>query len=1365
MGTPIAGRTDEALDGVVGFFVNTLVVRTDVSGDPSFVEVLRRVRETVLGAYAHQDVPFERLVEELAPVRSAGRHPLFQVMLSVENTPEAVLVIPGVEVAAVPLDEVAAIPAKFDLSFEFTETRGRLIYATDLFDVGDVEELAERFVRLLTTLVENPDASVGAVEVLDGVGRELVPRTANDTALVVPAERFVAGSALPAPGFVSGGAYRAPETAREVLVCQVFAEVLGVDRVGVDDDFFTLGGHSLLAVTLVQQLRDHGLAVDVRSVFLAPTPAGLARTFGNAMQEIVVPPRRTGEAFVPDTFPLADLTQEEIDLIAGRIPGGAANIVDIYPLAPLQEGIFFHHLMSRETGSADVYVLPIRLGFDSRERLDVFLAALQQVVDRHEILRTAIVWEGLREPVQVVQRSARIEVSGSDIDLSRAPLLRVEATGDEAVIRVHHIVQDHTALDVLLNEVRAFIAGQGDELPAPVPFRDFVGQALLGVPREEHEAHFASLLGDVDEPTAPFGLLDVQGDGSGVTETTVPLPPALAARLRAAAVRHRTSPATLFHAVWSRVLSVISGRDDVVFGTVLFGRMSGGGDTPGLFINTLPLRINTRSASVAQVLTSVRDQLADLQVHEHAPLTVAQRASGVPAGAPLFTTLLNYRHSTPGKAADSLEGITVIEATERTNYPITVMVDDLGEGFSVTVQTAAPASPYTLCAMLQTTTEGLVDALETPGADRPFHRLETLTEAERAHLLAPTADPVGSAGSATLPYLFEARAAATPAAVAVSGEGRPLTYAELNARANRLARHLVAHGTGPETVVAIALPRTPDLVVALLAVLKAGGAYLPIDPDYPAERIAYMLADAAPVAVLTQRSVIESGVLGQDVTGRIVTVDDPDALDGLDAGDLTDADRRAPLRPGHPAYVIYTSGSTGRPKGVVVTHRNVVRLFAATDHWFGFGPDDVWSLFHSYAFDFSVWELWGALLHGGRLVLISRDVARAPRDFLGLLAREGVTVLNQTPSAFYQLLEEGRRAGGSASALKLRYVVFGGEALDVTRLRDWYTRRPDGPPSLVNMYGITETTVHVTYAPLDAGPDSAGPTESPIGVPIPDLRTYVLDRHLGVLPPDVPGELYVSGAGLARGYLNRPALTSGRFVADPFGAPGERMYRTGDLVKRRADGALVYLGRTDEQVKVRGFRIELGEIEAAVLGHETVGQAAVVVREDAPGDRRITAYVVPAGDTDPDPAAVRAHVARTLPDHMVPAAVVVLAALPLTVNGKLDRRALPVPERTLTATASRAPSTPREVALCRLFGELLGVTGVGVDDNFFDLGGHSLLVTRLIARIRAELGVEVTIRTIFESPTVAGLAQSIDAMPATRVRPALRPRAERGENR
>ncbi|MFI6763877.1 amino acid adenylation domain-containing protein, partial [Micromonospora sp. NPDC050417] len=558
--------------------------------------------------------------------------------------------------------------------------------------------------------------------------------------------------ALPAPEFVSGDVYRAPGTLREVLVCEAFAEVLGVERVGADDDFFGLGGHSLLAIALVQRLRDRGVAVDVRSIFLTPTPAGLARTFGNAIEEIAVPPRRTGEAFAPDAFPLVDLTQKEIDVIAGRIPGGAANIVDIYPLAPLQEGIFFHHLMSRETGSGDVYVLPLTLRFDTRARLDVFLGALQQVVDRHEVLRTAIVWEGLRAPVQVVQRTARIEMSGGDIDLSQAPLIRVEVTGDEAIVRIHHIVQDHAAMDVLLREVRAVIAGRGDHLPEPVPFRDHVARALASASRDDHERYFASLLGGVDEPTAPFGLLDVQGDGSGITEATGKLSPTLARRLRTVARRTGMSPAVLFHAVWARVLSVISGRDDVVFGTVLFGRMSGGGDTPGLFINTLPVRVTTDAGqSLTQMLSSVRNQLADLQTHEHTPLAVAQRASGVPVGTPLFTTLLNYRHTTPLVAADGLEGITLLEVRERTNYPIAVMVDDLGEEFSISVQAAAPAPIST---MISVAVESLVSALES--ARTSFHEIDVLGDEVRDRVLFGWNETVREVSGGSLSGLFEA---------------------------------------------------------------------------------------------------------------------------------------------------------------------------------------------------------------------------------------------------------------------------------------------------------------------------------------------------------------------------------------------------------------------------------------------------------------------------------------------------------------------------------------------------------------------------------------------------------------------------------
>ncbi|HEY7663397.1 MAG TPA: amino acid adenylation domain-containing protein, partial [Xanthobacteraceae bacterium] len=448
------------------------------------------------------------------------------------------------------------------------------------------------------------------------------------------------------------------------------------------------------------------------------------------------------------------------------------------------------------------------------------------------------------------------------------------------------------------------------------------------------------------------------------------------------------------------------------------------------------------------------------------------------------------------------------------------------------------------------------------------------------------------------------------------------------------------------------------------------------------------------------------------------------------------------LKPQHPAYVIYTSGSTGTPKGVVVTHQNVTRLFGATEDLFRFNAQDVWTLFHSFAFDFSVWEIWGALLHGGRLIIIPYSISRSPAEFLALLARERVTVLNQTPSAFYQLMEVDRERTSLEQAPALRHVIFGGEALDLRRFKNWYERHSDGHPALLNMYGITETTVHVSHMRVDRNLAIAS-TGNLIGRGIADLRVYVLDGGLAPVAVGVVGELYIAGAGLARGYLGRAGLTAERFVADPYGVSGSRMYRSGDLARWRADGVLEFVGRADAQVKVRGFRIEPGEIEAALIGHASVAQAAVIARAEESGSKRLVGYVVPAAGAMIDAGKLQAHLAARLPEHMVPSAVVVLDRLPLTPNGKLDRGALPAPV-VGTSGDRRLPRTPQEEILCALFAEVLGMGTVGIDDNFFALGGHSLLATRLISRIRATLDAELVIRSLFEAPTVATLAKRLN---------------------
>jgi amino acid adenylation domain-containing protein len=606
----------------------------------------------------------------------------------------------------------------------------------------------------------------------------------------------------------------------------------------------------------------------------------------------------------------------------------------------------------------------------------------------------------------------------------------------------------------------------------------------------------------------------------------------------------------------------------------------------------------------------------------------------------------------------------------------------------------------------------------------------------------------------TIPDLVQAEAVAAPDAVALVCGDATTSYRRLDTASNRLARLLVARDAGPETLVAVLLDRSAELVIALLAILKTGAAYLPVDPGYPERRISAMLADARPTVIVTTAALADRlpahgappGTSPGSGNASVVLTDDHatmTALVGQPDTVLTDADRIAPLLPEHPAYVIYTSGSAGTPKGVTITHANVESLFAATDARFGFAASDVWTWFHSFAFDFSVWEIWGALAHGARLIVVGVETARSPKEFRELLALERVTVLSQTPSAFHELLQAEAAGRGLAPSLALRWVIFGGEALDILQLREGYSQHDYGSPVLVNMYGITETTVHATHLALDA--DSAAPPagRSPIGRPVPGTSAYVLDEWLEAVPPGVMGELYVAGGGVARGYMGRPGLTAGRFVACPFGPPGARMYRSGDLARWSAEGMLEFAGRADDQVKIRGFRIEPGEVEAVLAGHPQVTRALVHAREEAPGDKRLIGYVVAASAADCLPEDVRAFAAARLPEYMVPAAVVVLDALPLTSNGKIDRRALPGPDYAAGAAAGRAPANQTEELLCQAFAEVLGLEQVGPDDSFFALGGHSLLVTRLASRVRAALGIELPVRLVFEAPTPAGLAEQL----------------------
>ncbi|MFV0131782.1 non-ribosomal peptide synthase/polyketide synthase [Streptomyces sp. HMX87] len=1088
----------------------------------------------------------------------------------------------------------------------------------------------------------------------------------------------------------------------------------------------------------------------------------------------------------PSDFPLARLDQAAVD----RLVGDGRAVEDLLPLTPLQEGMLFHRLVG---GPDDVYVDQAALLLDGVADPQAFALAWQRVTDRTPALRTSVVWQGVPVPLQVVHREVRVPVTHLDwrdtdpaeradrldrlraedlargIDLASAPLMRLTLVRlPDARLHLlwtsHHLILDGWSLAQVLTEVceeyadltaasrAGLTAGShaarttASEPGPPVrrPFADYV-RWLADQDAEAARAHWQEALAGFATPTP----LPVDRPLTGTHEArsadvhTTELSGAVSATLARTARDAGLTVNTVVQGAWALLLARYSAEPDVVFGTTVSGRpeeLPGVESMVGMFINTVPTRVRVDGHRPAVAwLRELQDTQAESRRFAAASLAELTALSDVPSGTPLFHSMVAFENYPFDEARTSGSGIRLVDVTSRdaTNYPLVLRAyqgERLGFDLAYDPHLFDAATVRALADRLRLL---LTEIAEDPG--RPLRGLAWTTAEERRRMLVDFNGTEHGRPAQTLVDLFEAQAARTPDAIAVTCGTDRLDYAALDAAAGRLAHRLAEAGAGPERFVALALPRSIDLVVAVLAVLKTGAAYLPIDPGLPAERVAHLLDDAAPVTLVTT---VEAAERARDAAVPLVALDDP--------GTRTDLARRPPTGPDHPrrplpespAYAIYTSGSTGRPKGVVVPHANVVRLFTRTRHWFGFNERDVWTLFHSYAFDFSVWELWGALLHGGRLVVVPDDIARSPEDFLRLLADERVTVLNQTPSAFYPLARADAEHPGLGARLALRTVVFGGEALDVARLADWYTRHPDTAPRLVNMYGITETTVHVTYAALDRGSTGAR-AASPIGTGIPDLRVHVLDDALALVPPGAVGEMYVAGEGLARGYLRRPGLTATRFLADPFGAPGTRMYRTGDRARRRADGTLEYLGRADQQVKIRGYRIEPGEIEAALHTHPGIGEAAVGVQEDGAGTRRLVAHVVGrAGAEPPSAAELRAHLERSLPAHMVPAAYVPMAALPLTANGKLDRRALPAPgpDGFATGTGRRAPGTPAERAVAAAWADVLDTGEVGADDDFFALGGDSILAVRVIARLRDVFDTDVSPRLLFTHTTVSALA-------------------------
>jgi amino acid adenylation domain-containing protein/non-ribosomal peptide synthase protein (TIGR01720 family) len=1064
-------------------------------------------------------------------------------------------------------------------------------------------------------------------------------------------------------------------------------------------------------------------------------------------------------------FPLARLSQAALDDLYAT----DRDVEDVYPLSPMQQGMLFHSLFAPASG---VYVEQLSCPLRGELNIPAFERAWRQVLDRHPALRTSFLWEGLDEPHQVVHRHVELPLEQHDwtslprseqsdrleellrserqqgVDLAKAPLMRlalirVDQETTHLVWTYHHLLMDGWCLPIVLQEIftlyEAFCHGQEVQLGPVRPYRDYIDW-LQQQDLSEAEAFWRRTLQGFTAPT-PLAV-DRQPDGEtaeaqGYAKEVLRLPETVTASLESTARRSQLTVNTLVQGAWALLLNRYSGEEDVVFGSTVSGRpatLPGAESMVGLFINTLPIRARLDpQARLDAWLKSLQEHLAEVRQYEYTPLVQVQSWSDLPAGVPLFESILVFENypvqESLHTSAGSLE-IPDVRTAEQTNYPITVGVLP---GRELSIEIVYDRSRFD-----RPTVERLLAhygrLLETFAADlrQPLSSISLLTEAEQRRFLVEWNDTQrGFPDDHCAHELFEAQAEETPDAVALvyvpnrgpSKEAERLTYQELNRRANQLAHYLRRAGVGPEVLVGICVERSVEMVVGLLGILKAGGAYLPIDPSYPEERVAFMLEDAGVSVLLTQET------LAPKLEGRGAR------LVCLDAEWPTIAQERDtnPSRTAMPenlAYAIYTSGSTGKPKASLLEHRGLCNLVNAQIREFDVHPDSRVLQFASFSFDASVSEVFMALARGAALYLVDQDTLLSATRLVEFLREHEITTITLPPSVLSVLPEEDLPA--------LRTLISAGEHCSRDLAARWWTGR-----RFLNAYGPSEATVCATCYRVEEIPEGSA---VPIGRPIDNVQVYLLDRDLNPVPVGVPGELHIGGVSLARGYLGRPELTAEKFIPNPFSeSPGSRLYKTGDLARYLPDGNIEFLGRVDHQVKVRGFRIEVGEIEEALRQHPGVQEAVVVAREDATGDGQLVAYFVPLEGASPSARKLRSFLAEKLPDYMVPSAYVKLEKLPLSPNGKVDRKALPSPKESRAASGREyvAPRDTLELKIVRMWEEVLDTEPVGVKDNFFDLGGHSLLAMRLLAQIQQQFGKEIPLVTLFQEPTVESLAAAL----------------------
>jgi amino acid adenylation domain-containing protein len=1047
---------------------------------------------------------------------------------------------------------------------------------------------------------------------------------------------------------------------------------------------------------------------------------------------------------------------------------------------------FLAQRLAQKDGVHQSYHIPLSFQFSGELDREALTACLNRIVARHEALRTAfrqhdgqavqiispadvglalpmLDLSGMADPQkkqrqlhQALQQEAEVP-----FDFDRGPPIRARLlclTPQEHVLSIvmHHIIFDGWSMAVLMNELNVLYrayrqAGSdygNDPLPPlPIQYPDYAHwqRRWLNGERQQRQAQYwqqtlagiPALIGLPTDRPRP-----AQQSYAGACYE-VGFDADLSARLKAFSQRHGVTLYMTLITSWAILLSRLSGQHDIVIGSPIAGRnRSETENLIGFFVNSLALRFElSPQQTVATLLAQSKQRILNAQQNQDLPFEQIVDLMQPPrsmAHTPLFQVMFAWQNTPqgalelPGLAWSLLE----LQDSATAKFDLALTLQEQEGGIAGVLEYATALYDRATIARHVEHWRTLLEGMLADDQQSLFS-LPLLTPTQRQQVLVDwNRTAAGHPQNRCIQQLFEEQVERTPEAIAVVFQEQQLTYAQLNAQANQLAHHLRELGVRPDTRVAICVERGLEMMIALMAALKAGGAYVPLDPAYPVERLAYMLRDSEPMVLLTQSALLRRLPTTQS---QVLLLDGQDQSSPYAHQPTHNIDGSAlGLSSHHLAYIIYTSGSTGQPKGVMVEHRNIVRLLQATDARFHFGKQDIWSLFHSFAFDFSVWEIWGALAYGGRLVVIPLSTARSPDQFYRTLCNTGVTVLNQTPSAFRSLIAA---QADSRQEHQLRCVILGGEALEPSMLKPWFERNDAVRTQLVNMYGITETTVHATYHALSAA-DTGYYGASSIGSRLPDLKLYLLDERCEPVPIGVSGEIYIGGAGVTRGYLNRAELTAERFPHDPHSDEAEaRMYKSGDLARYLADGSIEYLGRNDNQVTIRGFRIELGEIEAKLATIDGMREAVVLAREDQAGDKRLVAYVVTQKDYTLDAATLREALARELADYMLPSAFVTLAALPLTTNGKLDRDALPKPaDDAYVNRGYEAPKGKIEEALAEIWSALLQRELIGRHDNFFEAGGHSLLAVQMLSRVNNDLNVDLALAEIFSHPILSNFA-------------------------